>query len=121
MSFYTLDENGKTAGELSPSDTIYGEIPAGCSELFNGILPYYTEQFGYMPVQNETCLGDCGCGRQPSEGRFRILRIHRRCCLRRTHSLPCFGMAMEIRGVTAMRSLTRKTDALYETAENIGT
>lgn len=53
---YTLDENGKTAGELSPSDTIYGEIPAGCSELFNGILPYYTEQFGYMPVQNETCL-----------------------------------------------------------------
>ena len=43
---YTLDENGKTAGELSPSDTIYGEIPAGCSELFNGILPYYTEQFG---------------------------------------------------------------------------
>lgn len=24
---YTLDENGKTAGELSPSDTIYGEIP----------------------------------------------------------------------------------------------
>ena len=53
---YMLDENGKTAGELSPSDTIYGEIPAGCSELFNGILPYYTEQFGYMPVQNETCL-----------------------------------------------------------------
>ena len=53
---YTLDENGKTAGELSPSDTVYGEIPAGCSELFNGILPYYTEQFGYMPVQNETCL-----------------------------------------------------------------
>lgn len=53
---YTLDENGKTAGELSPSDTIYGEIPAGCSELFNGILPYYTEQFGYMPMQNETCL-----------------------------------------------------------------
>ena len=53
---YTLDENGKTAGELSPSDTIYGEIPAGCSELFNGILPYYTEQLGYMPVQNETCL-----------------------------------------------------------------
>lgn len=53
---YTLDENGKTAGELSPSDTIYGEIPAGCSELFNGILSYYTEQFGYMPVQNETCL-----------------------------------------------------------------
>lgn len=53
---YTLDENGKTAGELSPPDTIYGEIPAGCSELFNGILPYYTEQFGYMPVQNETCL-----------------------------------------------------------------
>ena len=53
---YTLDENGKTAGELAPSDTIYGEIPAGCSELFNGILPYYMEQFGYMPVQNETCL-----------------------------------------------------------------
>ena len=53
---YMLDENGKTAGELSPSDTIYGEIPAGCSELFNGILPYYMEQFGYMPVQNETCL-----------------------------------------------------------------
>ena len=53
---YALDENGKTAGELSPSDTIYGELPAGCSELFNGILPYYTEQLGYMPVQNENCL-----------------------------------------------------------------
>lgn len=53
---YSLDESGKTAGELSPSDTVYGEIPAGCSELFNGILPYYTEQLGYMPVQNENCL-----------------------------------------------------------------
>lgn len=53
---YSLDENGKTAGELSPSDTVYGRIPTGCSELFNGILPYYTEQYGYMPVQNESCL-----------------------------------------------------------------
>ena len=53
---YTLDENGKTAGELSPSETIYGQMPTGCQELFNGILPYFTEQFGYMPVQNDTCL-----------------------------------------------------------------
>ena len=116
---YTLDENGKTAGELSPSDTIYGEIPAGCSELFNGILPYYTEQFGYMPVQNETCLVIADAdGSHPRE--ISILRIHRRCCLRRTHSLPCFGMAMEIRSVTAMRSPDpEKRTLLYETAENI--
>ena len=56
VSYTHLDVYKRQAGELSPSDTIYGEIPAGCSELFNGILPYYTEQFGYMPVQNETCL-----------------------------------------------------------------
>lgn len=53
---YALDDDGKTAGEISPSDSVYGKIPNGCSELFNGILPYYTEKLGYMPVQNERCL-----------------------------------------------------------------
>ncbi len=53
---YALDEEGKTNGELSPETTVYGKIPEGCRELFNGMLPYYVDQLGYMPVQNDTCL-----------------------------------------------------------------
>lgn len=53
---YQLDEEGKTKGELSPGETIYGKIPEGCKELYSGMLPYYTEHYGYMPVQNDTCL-----------------------------------------------------------------
>lgn len=53
---YALDENGKTKGELSPTETVYGQIPDGCMELFSGMLPYYVEHCGYMPVQNENCL-----------------------------------------------------------------
>lgn len=53
---YALDEEGKTKGELSPTETVYGQIPEGCLELFSGMLPYYVEHCGYMPVQNENCL-----------------------------------------------------------------
>ncbi len=53
---YALDEDGRTAGELSPSETVYGALPEGCRELFNGVLPYYVDTCGYMPVQNDTCL-----------------------------------------------------------------
>lgn len=53
---YALDENGKTKGELSPTETVYSLIPDGCRELFSGVLPCYLEHCGYMPVQNDTCL-----------------------------------------------------------------
>lgn len=53
---YALDSDGKTAGELGPGETVYGQIPEGCRELYSGMLPYYVEHSGYMPVQNDTCL-----------------------------------------------------------------
>ena len=53
---YALDEDGKTKGELAPTETVYSLIPEGCRELFAGILPYYLEHCGYMPVQNDNCL-----------------------------------------------------------------
>ena len=53
---YSLDDQGKTVGELAPPETIYGQIPEGCTELFGGVLPRYVDQLGYMPVQNDTCL-----------------------------------------------------------------
>lgn len=53
---YALDSDGNTAGELGPGETVYGQIPEGCRELYNGMLPYYVEHCGYMPVQNDTCL-----------------------------------------------------------------
>lgn len=53
---YELDEKGRTRGELSPSETVYGKIPDGCFEIFFGMLPYYAEHCGYLPVQNTNCL-----------------------------------------------------------------
>ena len=53
---YRLDEQGRTAGELAPTETIYGMLPEGCVELYQGMLPYYVDHCGYMPVQNDTCL-----------------------------------------------------------------
>ena len=53
---YALDNDGKTKGELSPTETVYSQIPDGCRELFSGVLPYYLDHCGYMPVQNDTCL-----------------------------------------------------------------
>ena len=116
---YTLDENGKTAGELSPSDTIYGEIPAGCSELFNGILPYYTEQFGYMPVQNETCLVIADVdGSHPREIFGYYEYIVGAVCEGRIFAL--LRMAMEITQCYRYEvSDPEKRTLLYETAENI--
>lgn len=53
---YQLDSAGRTKGELSLTDTVYGRIPDGCFEVFSGILPYYAEHYGYLPVQNADCL-----------------------------------------------------------------
>lgn len=53
---YQLDSNGRTKGELSLTDTVYGLIPEGCFEVFSGLLPYYAEHCGYLPVQNADCL-----------------------------------------------------------------
>lgn len=53
---YGLDDEGKTVGELAPPETVYGQMPEGCTELFGGVLPRYVDQLGYMPVQNDTCL-----------------------------------------------------------------
>lgn len=53
---YALNDEGDTAGELGPGETVYGQIPEGCRELFNSMLPYHIDHLGYMPVQNDTNL-----------------------------------------------------------------
>lgn len=53
---YRLDPDGQIQEALSPEETVYGVVPEGCTEVFSGILPYYAEHCGYLPLQNADCL-----------------------------------------------------------------
>lgn len=53
---YALKEDGSLDKELTAEQTVYGQIPAGCRELYRGILPYMAEHYEYMPIQNDSCL-----------------------------------------------------------------
>lgn len=53
---FALKEDGSLGEELDSNQTVYGRIPEGCHELYSGMLPYMVEHYGYMPVQNDSCL-----------------------------------------------------------------
>lgn len=53
---YALKEDGGIDKEKDRQETIYAQIPEGCRELYRGVLPYMVENYGYMPVQNDSCL-----------------------------------------------------------------
>lgn len=53
---FSLKEDGSLGEELASDKTVYGRIPEGCHELYRGILPFMVENYGYMPVQNDSCL-----------------------------------------------------------------
>ena len=53
---FSLKEDGSLGEELTWDKTVYGRIPEGCHELYSGMLPFMVEHYGYMPVQNDSCL-----------------------------------------------------------------
>ncbi|MCB6608646.1 RsiV family protein [[Clostridium] symbiosum] len=53
---FALKEDGSLGEELDSNQTVYGRIPEGCHELYSGMLPFMVEHYGYMPVQNDSCL-----------------------------------------------------------------
>lgn len=53
---FALKEDGSLGEELDSDQTVYGRIPEGCHELYSGMLPFMVEHYGYMPVQNDSCL-----------------------------------------------------------------
>jgi hypothetical protein len=47
---YALDGNGLTRTELSPSDTVLGDIPSDCVLFPEGSPAYAAEHLGYLPL-----------------------------------------------------------------------